>query len=276
VHSLNHSSPGRPAVNTFHALVAARRRARHLGIWAGIATIFTEISPSITGRIEHIVGRPSLFELQQAGPMSRSSREALRLCVGLDDEDWDRIEAEFADVERDIAFLASRCKRRYPDSFAVERETSLLLYGVTRLTMPAFIIETGVADGLSTSVLMAALRRNGRGVLHSFDIADDVGSLVGDRTGWHLHICEPALVEGALRKLVAELPAVNLFVHDADHRFLPQLWEYEVFAGNAPAGSFLISDDVDLSYAFHVFCRRRGLRPSYLFDTRKVAGIVRL
>jgi hypothetical protein len=38
----------------------------------------------------------------------------------------------------------------------------------------------------------------------------------------------------------------------------------------------LLSDDVDLSYAFGAFCQRRGRRPSYLLDSRKVAGLVRL
>jgi len=258
------------------SLQVARRRARHLGRRAAMWTVVTEAAPGLTEALRQVIGRPSLFELQQEGSLTTSSREAVRSSAGLDDADWDRVESEFTEVERRLTERRRQLSGAYPWSFEIERETSLLLFGLTRLLQPECVVETGVADGASTFVILSALGMNGRGELHSVDIADDVGGLVEDRQRWHLHVVDLGSVEDTLSDLMERLPPVGLFFHDADHRFLPQLCEYETFAGGAPEGAMLLSDDVDLSYAFGAFCQRRGRRPSYLLDSRKVAGLVRL
>jgi hypothetical protein len=53
------------------------------------------------------------------------------------------------------------------------------------------------------------------------------------------------------------------------------MYEYEtVFASLATSG-MIVSDDVDLSYAFKMFCTRHSLLSYYLLETRKVAGVAR-
>ena len=258
------------------SLRVARHRAAYLGRKAALATVLTEAAPTITDRLREIIGRPTLFDLQQEGSLSTSAREAIRASAGFDDGDWDQIESEFGDIDRHLSVRRQRLTPAYPEFFEIEKQTSLLLFGLTRLLKPACVFETGVADGASTSFILAALTLNGTGELHSLDIADDVGGLVEDRRRWHLHVVDAESVEDGLADLVRRLPPIELFFHDADHRFLPQLCEYETFAVRAPVGATLVSDDADFSYAFGTFCRRRGLRPSYLLDSRKVAGLVRL
>jgi predicted O-methyltransferase YrrM len=265
-----------PESNLKTTLRVAHRRARYLGGKAGLATVLTESAPRLTQRIQQLIGHPSLFELQQRGSLSTSPRDVLKSGVGLDDRDWDRVEAEFVSVENQLNSRRERKTGVYPGFFEIEKQTGLLLYGLTRLLKPKCVVETGVADGVSTYIVLAALAQNGAGELHSIDIARDVGCLVDDCQRWNLHVADSGSVEDVLADLVGALPPIDLFFHDADHRFLPQLCEYETFAASAPPRAVLVSDDVDLSYAFDTFCKRRELAPSYLLDSRKVAGVVRL
>jgi predicted O-methyltransferase YrrM len=241
-----------------------------------LATLATEAIPGVTVRLEQLIGRPTLFNLQQTGSFATSSREAVRATLGLDDHDWDRLEEEFADVERRLTERRTQLSLAYPEWFAVERETSVLLYGLTRLLKPRCILETGVADGTSSFVFLAALEKNGQGQLHSVDISQDVGALVEATTRWHLHIYDVDTIDEQLAALCMSGAPIDIFFHDSAHGYLSQLFEYAAFAANASNGALLISDDVDWSYAFDGFCRRRGVRPSYLFDARKVTGMVRL
>ena len=45
-------------------------------------------------------------------------------------------------------------------------------YAAVRALKPNCVIETGVANGVSSSYLLLALRKNGRGCLHSVGLAD--------------------------------------------------------------------------------------------------------
>jgi predicted O-methyltransferase YrrM len=254
----------------------ARKRRRYLGYKWALATVLTEAAPGITSKVQRLVGNPPLFELMETGHLWSTARDAVRDIDGTDDRQWEELEAEFAQLRHRIRERMDRVPLVYPRFFPVEEQTSLLLYALTRIRRPACIVETGVADGLSTYVFLAALAKNGIGELHSLDVADNVGSLVDDREGWHLHVCDVEQVERTLARLVRSVPPVDIFFHDSDHRLLPQLCEYETFARAAPPGALLVSDDVDFSYGFDTFCRLRGLRPVYLFDSRKVAGMVRL
>lgn len=263
------------ATSPRHTLRTARRRGARLGWQAAAATVL-EASPWLARRLELVFGRPTLTELQQSGSFSTRSRDLVREAIGLDDPDWDRVEEEFADVAVRLAQRRERTGLAYPGSFAAEEQTSLLLYGLARLLKPRCIVETGVADGHSTFVLLAALARNGDGVLHSIDIAPDVGILVDETAHWQLHLLNVDTIAEDLPALLAAQGPIDLFFHDSDHHYLAQLFEYEAFADHASQGALLVSDDVDMSYAFDTFCRRRAMRPNYLFDARKVTGMVRL
>jgi predicted O-methyltransferase YrrM len=226
--------------------------------------------------MQRVIGHPTLGELQQSGPLTTSPEDVLASLVEYDRRQWDMVQEEFGELERQLAKRKAAKSRSYPDNFEIERSTSLLLYGVTRLCRPSQIVETGVADGVSSFFFLSALRANGHGHLHSLDISDDVGGLVEDRRGWDLTVSEPAKVEETLAALLRQSSPVDIFFHDADHRYLPQTVEYETLRRSVDRPAILISDDVDLSYAFEMFCRRHGLSPSYLLDARKVAGAVRI
>lgn len=142
-------------------------------------------------------------------------------------------------------------------------DTSLgeLAYALVRAIRPAVVIETGVATGVTSAHVLAALADNDHGVLESIDLppGDLVGTgLVGDavpdelRSRWRYHWST------ARRRLPALLEAhrgrgPRLFIHDSDHSYENMRWELETAWRALEPGDWVMADDVDLHDAFNDF-----------------------
>ncbi|SHG91127.1 class I SAM-dependent methyltransferase [Streptoalloteichus hindustanus] len=164
----------------------------------------------------------------------------------------------------------------YPRHFDVEDESARTLYLLARAVRPEHVLETGVANGRSTWWILRALRRNGRGRLHSFDVRGDVGGYLSaeERDGWDLRLLR-SRSRRSWSAALASLPPLDLFVHDSHHTYGWQWLEYTGALSRLRPGSVLASDDADASYAFSAFCERHTLQPHYLFDRRKVFAAAR-
>jgi hypothetical protein len=139
-------------------------------------------------------------------------------------------------------------------------------YAVARARKVRTIVETGVHDGLGSTVLLQALKRNAAdgfdGRLISFDINPDAGWLIPTdlrsrhelRVGNSLDLLTPAL-HGR---------EVDLFIHDSDHRYAHETAEFEAVLPVAQVGAILISDNAHGGTAFKDFCARHQL-PFHLF-----------
>ncbi|MER6614231.1 O-methyltransferase [Streptomyces xantholiticus] len=182
---------------------------------------------------------------------------------------------EYQEVESRLNDRYKECALEFPVTHGVEAETGAFLYAIARLLKPKTVVETGVADGRSSFVILSALERNGSGALYSFDIRPQVGKLVGHHPQWHLQISKPQEALSSFVRALRRLGAIDLFFHDSDHRYLSQLIEYEQAWRCMTPGSVFASDDVDDSRAFLDFCDRNGTTPSLLLDRRKVIGAVR-
>ena len=182
---------------------------------------------------------------------------------------------EYQEVESRLNKRYKECALEFPVTHGVEAETGAFLYAVARLLKPKVVVETGVADGRSSFIIISALERNGCGALYSFDIRPQVGELVGHHPQWHLEISKAEDAVSAFVRALPRLGAIDLFFHDSDHRYLSQLIEYEQAWRFMTPGSVFASDDVDDSRAYLDFCHRNGTSPSLLLDRRKVIGAVR-
>jgi hypothetical protein len=69
-------------------------------------------------------------------------------------------------MERSIHRGLARTGRTYYARFPAPLD----LYVIARLLRPRVIIESGVSSGISSAHILAALRKNGRGKLHSIDL----------------------------------------------------------------------------------------------------------
>jgi hypothetical protein len=92
----------------------------------------------------------------------------------------------------------------------------------------------------------------------SFDVRDDVGWLVRDSglaQRLELHIGDARTL---LPREIAGL-AIDMFVHDSDHDYDHQRFEFETVYPHCAVGSILISDDAVGGTAFADFCRQVGI-----------------
>ena len=131
-----------------------------------------------------------------------------------------------------------------------------LVYDVARATRPDIVIETGVATGVTSAHLLAALEDNGHGALHSIDlpptdmiVADHVGIAIPEslRHRWTYHW---GTSRRLLPKLLNELHGSLMFVHDSDHSYTNMAWEIRTAWMAMSSGGVIVCDDVHLHTAF--------------------------
>lgn len=126
---------------------------------------------------------------------------------------------------------------------------------------PELVIETGVHDGLGSSVLLRALDRNAaeghEGRLVAFDIRPDVGWIVPSwlRGRYELQIGD---VLAILDDTLAGRPPA-MFIHDSDHGYEHETAEFEAVLPRAIPGAVLMSDNAHASTAMRDVCLRHGL-----------------
>ena len=129
---------------------------------------------------------------------------------------------------------------------------------ITRHLRPAKVVETGVARGLTSRLILEALEANGSGRLWSIDrpppgrpeLHDQIGAAVPAalRSRW-------SYLRGSSRRrlpaLLERLGEIDLFVHDSKHSERNLLHELERARLAVRPGGFLAADDVDLNCGFH-------------------------
>jgi predicted O-methyltransferase YrrM len=153
---------------------------------------------------------------------------------------------------------------------------------IVLLTAPRIVVETGVAMGFTTAVILAALSDNRHGHLHSIDVPPlqvDARSFVGQavphelRDRWTLHVGPSQLL---LPQVAPTVAPIDVFVHDADHTYEGQYQEFATAWPHLAPGATLIADDV-ANPAFLDFAEHVGARP-YLVgarDQRAAVGLLR-
>jgi predicted O-methyltransferase YrrM len=172
---------------------------------------------------------------------------------------------------RDFIPMRSGEDGRNPSGNTLQTTLGKWLYCVVRATRPDTMIETGVASGVSSWVILNAMHRNGRGQLFSLDLpnsdtnrnylvgAREPGWAVPDalRERWSLRLgCAREL----LPPLLQSLERVDLFFHDSDHSYEHMTFEFESVLPFMRPGGLIVSDDIQKNEAFAEFTGSRRLR----------------
>jgi predicted O-methyltransferase YrrM len=168
-------------------------------------------------------------------------------------------------------------KMPYPQIWNLETDEALFLHALVRHRKPEWVVETGVANGISSFVILSALQSNGTGHLVSFDPGmpgKPVGAFVPGSLRDRWTILSKPMNGNPLAGLTEE--PLDLFIHDSDHAYTSQLREYRSAWAALRPGGLLLSDDVNASFALIKFCGETGnLKPDILVGYRKVMGSVR-
>jgi predicted O-methyltransferase YrrM len=178
--------------------------------------------------------------------------------------EWTAFEAVFGAAAEELAARGLRIGRGAFDGWDDgDARYCRLAWCLARHLHSARIVETGVAGGLSSRVLLEAIERNGGGRLWSIDLpplldadlARETAAAVPQRLRAYW-----TLLRGSSRRLLprlaAELHQVDLFLHDSLHTTRNVRFELEhVWPALAPGGAALI-DDLDRNTATGEFLER--------------------
>jgi predicted O-methyltransferase YrrM len=235
--------------------------------------VLMHLAPHTTRSLQH----PMIADFLELTPKLISRPEQL-----LDDilsVEWRNrgYEDEFSELNEEVEKRYSRHIGSHSRDCRIEDSAAFVLYAWIRSRKPKIVLETGVANGHSSVMILSAMSRNGCGELHSTDVIADVGELIGpsEKSRWNYHLFPLTSSRSAFRKLLAKIGSIDVFFHDSLHTYAWQLFEYESVFSRISEGGLLASDDVDVSYAFIDFCRSNKQAPAVLLDSRKMVGFIR-
>ena len=124
-------------------------------------------------------------------------------------------------------------------------------YAIVRALRPARVVETGTHDGLGSTAILAALKRNGSGELISIDPQPGTGWLVPDelRERWRP-------IRATSYDALPSVGQIDLFIHDSLHTPECERWELETAAGLG--AGVLLSDNAHAADTARELASDRG------------------
>lgn len=127
---------------------------------------------------------------------------------------------------------------------------------------PSVVVETGVARGVISRIVLEALNRNDRGHLWSIDLPHPFEKNLHAQTGAAVpgsHRRRWSYIEGSSRRrlpaLLRSLAQVDLFIHDSLHTARNTRFEMEQTLNALASGGIMIIDDISTHQAFANFAR---------------------
>lgn len=145
---------------------------------------------------------------------------------------------------------------------------------------PAVVVETGVARGFTSRMILEAIEAQGYGRLYSIDLPPPLaqGRLVNE-TG--AAIAEKlkerwTLILGSSRRrlpgLLRDLGSIDMFVHDSRHTRRNILFELRLAWRALRPGGFLLADDIHGTVAFEEAVAAFGNPPSIVCSSDDQGG----
>lgn len=175
----------------------------------------------------------------------------------------DRHAEEAAKVRERVIGRAQDVRDQWPSSGMMEFESATLAYEIIRSFKPNIVLETGVANGVSSTFILAALEANGSGQLYSIDPGDpadcpylpegkDVGWMVPEELQERWHFVRGS-AEDELERILDAAGSIEVFLHDSDHSYDAMKYEFLSVWPYLVDGGFLLSDDSRMNTAFAEF-----------------------
>jgi predicted O-methyltransferase YrrM len=165
----------------------------------------------------------------------------------------------------------SRLEREIADALmrpgTADATLTSLLFLLIVMRKPQRVIETGVWHGVSSYVILSAMKDVGTGRLISIDLPPlnrgarvEVGNVVPQhlREHWSLRL---GASDQLLPTAISERSGVDLFIHDSDHSYRNMMIEFRLAWNGLPAGGLLVADDAHANDAIVDFCDTVGRTP---------------
>ena len=243
--------------------------------------VLDTVGSYLSAPLLHLFGSPGVHELFELGGSEFHCDPENFVSEFVNGENLGNLKEYVEEFHRTYEEIQSRInvhRGAYPDNFRVGTRSSMALYLLVRLLHPNVVVETGVANGVSTAIVLNAIERNQCGTLFSIDVRSDVGGLLTERErrGWNLIVLKHPLERKFAGAMVA-LPPIDLFLHDSNHSYRWQKMEYSNALCRLSCSGILLSDDIDASWAFSDVVKGRKLtKVAKLLDSGKMFGGARL
>jgi len=164
---------------------------------------------------------------------------------------------------------------------SIDLNGAILIYCLIRKLKPNILVETGVANGFSTTFILFALYKNKKGKLYSIDFPevnckvydkDTFWSGKGDavipskktsgwaipfylRKNWNLILGKS---QDKLIPLLKKLKKIDFFLHDSEHSYDCMMFEFNEAFKRLNKGGILICDDINMNNSFFNFCKKHN------------------
>ncbi len=147
----------------------------------------------------------------------------------------------------------------YSDSDA---SLACAVWCAVRHVKPSVVVETGVARGVTSRIVLEALNENDHGHLWSIDLPHPFDRSLHAQTGAAVtDTCRPrwTYVEGSSRQrlpqVVREVGHVEVFIHDSLHTAKNTRFEMDRVAAVMRPGGIMLIDDISTHDGFATFAR---------------------
>lgn len=163
------------------------------------------------------------------------------------DQIFKHVDIEKLRSEFDVIFdrtIGTNRESFFNSNYDLGEKLAFLSYSLIRIAKPVLVIETGVAAGISSTLILSALSKNNYGTLRSFDITDKVGELIPNdlRNLWTLKVLNGLNLKDKLRREIKEIKNDFIFLHDSDHALKWQEFELSMCISTGRCRFFLIDD----------------------------------
>lgn len=147
------------------------------------------------------------------------------------------------------SIINKRTESISPEKWNAGNNLATFLFDYVVKIMPQIIVETGVANGITTQVIQAAIDSS-EVEFHSIDTNPNCAKVNSSSKNWTFHHLKGKNLKVAFRNILKSVPQVDLWIHDSDHSYIWQKFEYNLALKRLNPGGVLISDDVDFSQAW--------------------------
>jgi hypothetical protein len=186
-------------------------------------------------------------------------------------------ETEYFSLRTDWSELFKAPREQFFEQvFDLGDSMGLLIYCYVRSKKPRLIIETGVAAGVSSSILLEALRLNGSpGDLVSIDVTEKVGEVIPNnlRSSWTLEVLDYRNQESSLVNLLRSYNSSEIFLHDSDHSNAWQITEFKEAFVNLEKCEVFFFDDISPVLIQYVKTNHSELKIHVLDEGQKFSGV---
>jgi hypothetical protein len=166
------------------------------------------------------------------------------------------------------------------DAHDADRILGLASWVIVRWSSPEVVVETGVARGVTSRIVLEALSVQGTGHLYSIDLPPLQDPWYGRSREAVPDKNHPrwTYVKGDARRVLPRVLRGNVqpdvFIHDSLHTDDHMAWEFRQAWNARPAkGAYLLADDIDMNGAFDAFVAATRSRFAVISHENKSGSI---